>query len=138
MPGKLDLVAFVFFLSRLSHVLLLPPLGNLIDRLSRLQVFRLGLAAQFSGVLIQALSFYNLSQAGHVSLVGVVCGGVLSSLGASMTSIGVAQDLVPTLFAGEELTRINSRIRQVDLFSEVVSPVLAGLLFALSPPTFPL
>jgi solute carrier family 40 (iron-regulated transporter), member 1 len=136
MPGKLDVVAFVFFLSRLSHVLFLPSIGNLIDKISRLKIFRLGLSAQFFGVAVQGASLIAFPFLGYPSLIGVVVGGILSSLGSAMTSIEVAQDLVPTLFSGTALTKINSHIRQVDLFSEVLSPVLAGILLTFSPPSF--
>jgi len=137
MPGKLKLVALVFFVSRLGHVLLLPLVGNAMDHMSRLRTLQTGLAAQFIGVLIQAASITSLSTSNEGPLVGIISGGILTGLGSAMTNIGVAQDLVPSLFSGTRLTRINSRIRQVDLVSEVCSPVLSGLLLLIRFPEIP-
>ena len=137
MPGQLNLVALVFFISRLSHVLLLPLVGQFMDRISRLQTLQVGLSSQFLGVVIQALSIANLSAHKEIALAGVIAGGILTGLGSSMTNIGVAQDLVPSLFSDTQLTQINSRVRQVDLFSEVCSPVIAGLLLLIYFPTVP-
>ena len=137
LPGKLNLVALVFFISRLSHVLLLPLVGQFMDRISRMQTLQVGLSAQFLGVLIQAVSIVNFSTHNELILVGVIVGGILTGLGSAMTNIGVAQDLVPSLFSGPQLTQVNSRVRQVDLFSEVCSPIVAGLLLLISYPQFP-
>jgi iron-regulated transporter 1 len=137
MPGHLDLVALVFFLSRLSHVLILPLIGNMMDKLNRVTSIKLGLCSQFIGVLIQAIALTHLSESRDFSLLFIIFGGVISGLGSAMTNIAVSQDIVPLLFQGDLLSKINSRIRQVDLFSEVCSPVVAGTILLLNTSSIP-
>jgi len=128
MPGRLDLVAFVFFISKLGHILLMPMLGDFMDRVPRLLALKSGLGLQGSGILIQAVALINVTHEFNFSLLAIIIGALLAGSGATVTGIAVTQDLVPSLFQGNELTRVNSRMRQVDLASEVLSPVLAGLI----------
>jgi len=100
MPYRLDLVAFTFFIARLGHIILLPLIGSFIDRFNRISCLKLGLAAQFAGVFIQAVALTQLAQSPHFSILAISLGGILSSLGSSTTNIAVAQDLVPSLFQG--------------------------------------
>jgi iron-regulated transporter 1 len=137
-PDRLDLVALIFFVSRLGHVILLPLLGPLIDRVSRVESLKFGLGSQFFGVIFQMLGLLSVASAQELAFTEIVLGGILTGLGSAMINIVVAQDLVPSLFAGDHLTQINSRVRQLDLFSEVLSPVLAGLLLLVSIPDAPL
>jgi iron-regulated transporter 1 len=138
LPGRLDLVAMVFFVSRIAHIALLPVVGSWIDRLSRLSALRMGLFAQFVGVLVQVAALFYVTHFLQSSVLGLVIGSLLCGLGSAMTSIAVAQDLVPTLFSGVHLIKINSRIRQVDLFAEIASPILAGAFLLLSTPSMPM
>ncbi len=48
--------------------------------------------------------------------------------------IAIANDLVPSSLKPDELSHFNSRLRQVDLFTEVTSPVIVGILLLLNQP----
>lgn len=63
-----------------------------------------------------------------MSLSALILSGLASQLGAAVMDIPVANDIVPTVISEERIGPFNSRLRQLDLFTEVSSPVLAGLL----------
>lgn len=52
--------------------------------------------------------------------------------------IAVANDLVPSVIPKKDLPKFNSHLRQVDLVTEVFSPIFAGLLLSLSSLSSPL
>jgi len=64
--------------------------------------------------------------------------GIMSQLGSTFMDISIANDLVPSSFKGDELARFNSRLRQVDLFTEVAAPVIAGTLLLFTSAHWPL
>jgi len=143
-PNELRIAAFYYLLVRIAQVAFLPRLAATIDRVSRLTAIRTGIGLQTIGVLLGAFSLILLWDADKVlNYVSVtlfsilVIGGLLSSLGSAFTEIAVANDLVPASIPSGELTSFNSRLRQVDLFTEVTSPILAGVLLVLSIPYFP-
>lgn len=49
--------------------------------------------------------------------------------------IAISSDLVPSSLRTEELASFNSRLQQIDLFTEVASPVIAGFLLLIDSPT---
>ena len=139
-PNELRVAAVYYLIVRLIVVLILPKLTQLIDRLKRERSIFFGIAMQLIGVLTVYFSFLPLSKSiafENLSILQLlyfgisIIGGVLGSLGSTFTDISLADDLVPTIFKGEELTRFNSRLRQIDLLTEVTSPVIAGLLLLL-------
>lgn len=149
MPGHLRIAAFYYLLIRVASVILLPRVASVIDTKDRLSVIRLGLFLQFMGVLLSAASIFSLWVIGSkdpsfldVKFLGVflfmVFSGLIGTLGASLMDIAIANDLAPSVFSGQELSRFNSRFRQVDLVTEVGSPVIAGLLLAISGSWLPL
>ena len=136
-PNELRVAAAYYLIVRLLVVLILPKLTQLIDRIKRERSIFLGIAIQLIGVLTVYFSFLPLSKSVtfenlstlQILFFGIsIVGGVLGSLGSTFTDISLADDLVPTVFKGEELTRFNSRLRQIDLLTEVTSPIIAGLL----------
>lgn len=144
-PDQLRIAALYYFLAKLLNVLLLPRMASLIDRLNRLTAARLGIVLQLLGVLAGAGSIYLLSTLSRMELDWssafptsvfslLVAGGVLSSLGSVFMDIAIANDLIPSSLNAEELSSFNSRLRQIDLFTEVTSPVIAGLLLLFEQP----
>lgn len=137
------IAALYYLLIRLAGVLILPRVAAVIDTTDRMVVIRLSLLLQFLGVLLGAAGIYSLWLTGNNSpsfadprffatFTFLVFTGILGSLGASLMDIAIANDLAPSVFSGDELARFNSRFRQVDLATEVGSPVLAGLLLTIT------
>ncbi len=144
-PDQLRVAALYFFLVKLLSVVLLPRLAALIDRWSRLKAARAGILLQFVGVVIGAGSIYGLFMVSDgpfgwsnpqtlTLFIALIFGGLLSGLGSTFMDIAIANDLVPSGLREEELTTFNSSLRQIDLFTEVTAPVLAGLLLTLDHP----
>lgn len=146
-PGGLRATALYFLAVRLSHVLLAPRIGSLIDRWQRLRCAAVGIGAQTFATLAglgivvslshatQGTESSRLSAALLVLLIGT---GVISSLGSLIMDIAVANDIIPTAIAPEHLSAVNSRLRQIDLATEVGAPILTGVLLALSTAASPL
>lgn len=144
-PDQIRVAALYYFLSKLLNVLLLPKMASLIDRMNRIKTAYVGIFLQLIGVLAGALAIFILSSLntgeyhwGQVlpiaTFAALVLSGVLSQLGSSFMDIAIANDLVPSSLNANELTHFNSRLRQVDLFAEVTSPVIAGLLLLIDKP----
>jgi iron-regulated transporter 1 len=147
-PGQLRIAALYYLIVRIGLVLFTPRLTSLIDIKDRKFSVQLGIGLQLLGVMIVAMSIYVFSSALQEAASGlsastilsfaVLCiGGILGGLGASYSEILVANDIVPATFDGQALTQFNSRLRQVDLFTEVASPIAAGLLLLLTSPQIP-
>lgn len=144
-PDQLRVAALYFLIAKLLNVVVLPKIAALIDRLDRLTAVRIGIFFQFLGVLIGTGAVYALSKLvgdgfswthgnAEVAFLTLVIGGLVASLGSSFMDIAIANDLVPSSLTPEELPHFNSRLRQLDLFTEVTSPVAAGLLLILNDP----
>lgn len=143
-PDQLRIAALYFLIAKLLNVLLLPKITALIDQINRLKAARLGTGLQLIGVILGVLSivilshfttpefFWNLGPI--IAFTVLVLGGLLSSLGSAFMDIAIANDLVPSSLKADELSTFNSRLRQIDLFTEVTSPVMAGLLLLINSP----
>lgn len=147
-PGQIQVAAIYYFLIRLGHVILMPSVASLIDHHARDLTARVGVTSQALAVIFQFVALWGLWKisAGSfvmsffsVALFAAMClVGLLSDLGATVMQIAVSGDVVPTAVPLERLSAFNSRIRQIDLFTEVSSPILTGLLLLVAPPEFPL
>lgn len=144
-PDQLRVAALYFFLTKLLNVLLLPRMASLIDQMNRAKAAKLGILLQLLGVVIGALAIAKLANVNSneppwnsltalLTFSLLIVGGVFSSLGSVFMDIAIANDLVPTSLSADQLGSFNSRLRQVDLFTEVTSPVIAGLLLLLNEP----
>lgn len=143
LPNHLRVAALYYFLVRLLSVLIVPRLASVIDTKDRMSVVRIGLVLQFVGVLLSATSVYFLwarkesnpsfEDLNFLSIfIFMVLSGLIANLGATLMDIAISNDLAPSVFSGTELSKFNSRFRQVDLLTEVGAPVVAGLLLAIS------
>ena len=146
-PGELRIAALYYLLVRIAMVLFLPRFSRVIDQIDRLKAAKLGVSLQLVGVTFGFVSVLVLSKIiSHsfqsiefVSIFSVlVFSGTLSQLGSTFMDISIANDLVPSSFKGDELARFNSRLRQVDLFTEVASPIVAGSLLLFTSTHWPL
>lgn len=148
-PGQLQLAALFYFLVRLGHVILTPYIAAMIDRHSRTRIAKWAITSQAIAVLVEFFAIWMLTKSlpdgvfswhldSFLWFSVMTLFGLLSSLGSTVMNIAVANDIVPAAIPKEQLGAFNSRLRQVDLFTEVVSPILAGLFLLLSPKGFPL
>lgn len=132
-------IAFLyFFLIRLGSVVLMPHAGRLIDKLRRSDCLKLGIGLQLGSVLAAAAMVFVLSKTSGLALVPftvLVLMGLLSTIGAGIMDIAVSNDLTPMTLPPERLPKFNARLRQLDLFTEVTSPLLAGLLLLVPHPS---
>ncbi|MFZ4403146.1 MAG: ABC transporter substrate-binding protein [Pseudobdellovibrionaceae bacterium] len=144
-PDQLRIAAIYYLLAKLMNVLLLPKIASLIDKLNRKKTARLGIVLQLVGVLVGAgsisiLAAIDWSQTQWMSVFPIlvfassVLGGFLASIGSSFMDIAISSDLVPSSLDKAELAKFNSRLQQIDLFTEVASPVIAGFILFMDSP----
>lgn len=137
-PGELQYAAMYYFFIRLANALFFPKVAKLIDKVSRFSAAKLGISIQLAGVLIGFASLIylntfnlqdiNVTPAFFFGLVFLLMGGVLGSMGSNFMDIAIANDLVPASIEKENLATFNSQLRQVDLFTELSAPIIAGWL----------
>lgn len=149
LPGQIQIAALYYLIVRFLHVLLVPKLSSTLDRIDRLSAAKLGIGLQLVGVIFGSISIYWIwelqsqlrmweSLEYNLSFLIIIIGGLLSSLGSTFMDISVANDLVPSSITESELSQFNSRLRQVDLFTEVTSPIIAGALMLIETPSLPI
>ena len=135
-PQQMRLAFFYFFALKLGTVLLMPPVGRVIDKKSRKTSLKIGIGIQVTGVLISSVIIFSLSQihSGNIFLpyTMLVLAGLFSAIGTNIMDIAVANDLVPKVLSPHSLPAFNSRLRQLDLLTEVLSPVAAGSLMLIT------
>lgn len=141
LPNQLRYAALYYLAIKLATVFLLPSFTRLIDKIDRLMAAKIGLFIQLVGVIVGLGSIVLIqnefqlrphSISFFLIFILLIFSGILGQLGSTFSEISVANDIVPATFAGTELSAINSRLRQVDLFTEVVSPVVTGGLLLVS------
>jgi iron-regulated transporter 1 len=148
-PGQLQIAVLYYLLIRTGQSFLAPRVGRFIDRRPRLTVARWGIGLQTAGLVLGVVGITACAAAAPGSDLGwngtsvvlfaaVTVAGLVSSLGALIMEIAVASDVIPTIIAPAELAAVNSRLKQIDLATEVGSPILAGLLLTLATPSVPL
>jgi iron-regulated transporter 1 len=149
-PKQFSLVAFLFFVSKLGTVIVQPWLAGVIDRWKRVHTAYLGTVMQGASVALVSVCLVllthlskapqELTHSGEFYFLFslLALGTVTSNLGAGLMDIAVGNDWIPALVPAERLANVNSRLKQLDLFTEVTSPVLAGALMAFSAAGSPL
>jgi len=144
-PGRLQIAAFYYLIVKVGVLVFTPSLGRWMDVSARGVVIKRGIGIQFISVFVGMIIFYFFDIQSHDSndailsgtkqlyFVGLILVGILASLGSVITEISVGNDLVPLLVPSARLTVFNSWLQRVDLFTEVGSPIVAGLLFSFQP-----
>ncbi len=144
-PDQLRIAAIYYLLAKLMNVLLLPKIASLIDKLNRRNTAWLGIVLQLIGVLVGVASISLLSaidwrETDWLSFFPMlvfgssVFGGFVASIGSSYMDIAISSDLVPSSLEKGELATFNSRLQQIDLFTEVAAPVIAGIILLIDTP----
>ncbi|MEN9826781.1 MAG: solute carrier family 39 protein [Pseudomonadota bacterium] len=141
-PSQFSLVAFLYLVSKLGSFVFQPWLAGFIDRWKRLNTAALGTGLQLASVLLVTTCIFQLSHSAdaHTALWrqphlwpllgGITLGTVVSNLGSGLMDIAVGKDWIPVLVAKDRLPVVNSRLQTLDLMTEVLSPVIAGLILA--------
>lgn len=148
-PDQIRIAAGYYLIVKLLNVIITPRLSKLVDQKSRIKVAYSGISLQLLGVILGAAALFLLNSinntetnVGSSFMLGLFVllglGGLLSSLGSTLMDISIANDLVPSVIANNDLPAFNSRMSQLDLFTEVTSPLVAGLLLTLSHPSIAL
>lgn len=149
-PTQISLVAVIYLLSKLGTVFVSPWLFGVIDKWRRLHTAILGTTLQLTSVLLVTLCVVCLASQKEALaaqwnnptpwalVTGIILGSVTANLGAGLMDTSVGNDWIPTLVPPQQLAAINSRLKQLDLLTEVLSPLAAGLLLAFRPQAMPL
>lgn len=147
-PSSISVVALYYLCVRFIHILLVTRVCGAMDRWSRIKAVRYGIGLQSIGVVAGGFSIYLLgtsealrtlsSTVSILCFIGTITAGVMASLGSVMTQVAISQDWIPTIVSPDRLGSVNSRLRQIDLLSELGAPVLTGVIIGLSPGSNPL
>lgn len=134
-PGKLKIVALYYLSIKVFQMFFLPYVMKIIDNWKRKSVFKLGIGSQTISLILSWLIivflYETISQQSLTSwiiLSTLILLGILSSLGSSLMDVSVGFDLAVDYIAEEELPVFNSRLKRLDLLTEVTAPLVAGLL----------
>lgn len=141
-PGKIQLIAILYLFSKLAQIIIGPWFSKKIDSQKRLDIYKLGIGTQtaalvFMWILISLL-FKNSEGGDQFStleyimiFIPLALLGAISNLGSSLMDISVGFDLAVDVLPENELTVFNSRLKRLDLLTEVSAPVFAGLTMAM-------
>lgn len=135
-PGQLQNVAGYFLISKMAQFFLNPLILRWIDHLPRKVIYKIGIGSQTVAVLLTwtiITYFHSILEADKNNLfwlayfsLGLI--GVFGSLGSTLMEISVGYDLAADQVPQSELATFNSRLKRIDLFTEVTAPIFAGLL----------
>jgi iron-regulated transporter 1 len=143
LPHNVGLISFVYLLSKLGTFVLAPWLSGFIDTWPRMKTVLFGTVFQVISVLCVSLGVallvtHSESSAFIPLLFVITLGSVSANLGAGLMDIAVGNDWIPSSLPPDRLGHMNGRLKQLDLFTEVVTPVIVGLMLAIKSPAFPL
>ena len=135
-PGQLQNVAGYYLFSKMAQFFINPIVLRWIDHLPRKRIYQLGIGSQTISVLITwilILLFSQNLQLKHdiifwLIYLSLAIVGIVGSLGATLMEISVGYDLAADQIHRDELPLFNSRLKRVDLITEVTAPIFAGLL----------
>ena len=143
-PSQISLVALIYLLSKLGSFIFQPWLSSYIDHWMRLRTAGLGAGLQLLGIGLVSMSVYQMTAQAVVHesfwmqsqlwpwFISIILGSVVSSLGAGLMDVAVGNDWIPAAVPAQQLTHINTKLQRLDLLTEVLSPVIAGLILATS------
>lgn len=141
-PANVRVAFIYFFIVRLGAVVFMPYAGRLIDTLPRKKSMQIGIGLQALAVSLTAILIFLLQQmidktlaydsVSFVLFLFLLLMGFVSVIASGIMDIAVSNDWVPSVLPPVEWPHFNSRLRQLDLITEVASPVLTGLILMLS------
>lgn len=141
-PGKMQLIALVYLFSKLAQILIGPAIAKRIDNTQRINIYKIGIGSQTVAMLLMWVTIVILLQ-GQVDgandlpqqyffmLFLLALFSATSNLGSSLMDISVGFDLAVDVLPKDELTTFNSRLKRLDLLTEVTAPIFTGLIFSL-------
>lgn len=141
-PGKIQFIAILYLFSKLAQIIIGPWFSKKIDSQKRLAIYKLGIGTQTIALILMwlliSLLFKNSEGSNQFSTIEYVLifiplaiFGAISNLGSALMDISVGFDLAVDILPEEELTVFNSRLKRLDLLTEVSAPVFAGLAMTL-------
>lgn len=141
-PGQIQLIAFVYLISKLTQIVVGPWFIKKIDSRKRLDIFKLGIGLQTIALIFMwAILFFqnaHLASYGELStldkffsFLALALFGATSNIGSSLMDVSVGFDLAVDIIPENELTIFNSRLKRLDLVTEVSAPLVAGLIISL-------
>lgn len=138
-PGKLQIVAIYFLSIKIVQFFLTPSIMNTIDLWTRKKIFKLGIGSQTISLILSwvVIVFFSdtlkeQSAQSWIFLGILIILGIFSSIGSSLMEVSVGFDLAVDYLKKEELPVFNSRLKRLDLMTEVSAPLIAGLLLFVS------
>ncbi len=137
-PGKIQLIAALYLFSKLAQIIIGPWFSKKIDSQKRLDIYKLGIGTQTVALILMwiliSILFKNSEGSDQFStfeyvmiFIPLAVFSAISNLGSSLMDISVGFDLAVDVLPEEELTIFNSRLKRLDLLTEVSAPVFAGL-----------
>lgn len=141
-PGKIQIIALVYLVSKFAQVLVGPSIASKVDNEKRITIYKLGIGSQTIAMILMwvLIVLLFLNKTGHESisvfqyiliLFFMATFSAISNLGSSLMDISVGFDLAVDVLPKAELTEFNSRLKRLDLFTEVTAPIFTGLIFSL-------
>jgi iron-regulated transporter 1 len=141
-PGKIQIIALVYLLSKLAQILIGPAIARKIDNTKRISIYKMGIGSQTIAMIFMWVSiiFLYLEKSNGANLnlnhyffilTLLALFSAVSSLGSSLMDISVGFDLAVDVLPENELTTFNSRLKRLDLLTEVTAPIFTGLVFSL-------
>lgn len=141
-PGQIQLIAFVYLISKLTQIVVGPWFIKKIDSKKRLVIFKLGIGLQtIALILMWAILYFQNTHMQHYgelsnlvrffSFLALSLFGAASNVGSSLMDVSVGFDLAVDIIPEQELTTFNSRLKRLDLLTEVSAPLVAGLIISL-------
>ena len=140
-PGKMQVIALIYLVSKLAQILIGPSIASKIDNEKRIIIYKLGIGSQTIAMILMwfliILLFLGQTEQSPFSIIQytgilfLLAGfSAISNLGSSLMDISVGFDLAVDVLPEEELTKFNSRLKRLDLFTEVTAPIFTGLIFS--------
>lgn len=141
-PGKMQLIALVYLISKLAQILIGPSVARRIDNNKRINIYKLGIGSQTVAMIFIWFAIISLfvgqTEGANFSLPQYIfilfllaIFSAVSNLGSSLMDISVGFDLAVDVLPESELTTFNSRLKRLDLLTEVTAPIFTGLVFSL-------
>lgn len=143
-PGKLQIVALYFLAVKVVQFFLTPWVMTSIDLWERKKVFVLGIGSQTTALILSWLliisqyeTIRTQSTFAYLLLALLILFGIISSIGSSLMEVSVGFDLAVDCLKKDELPVFNSRLKRLDLLTEVCAPLIAGMFLLLDIKSLP-